>query len=101
MSSVSLNWLNVVALLGAAQGFFLAGVLNPIGELTGGLDLMSRLMPLRYVVDGLRAAFYAGTPEYAPIVQASASTNLTINTAVFVIALVAGTYMFVQRERNR
>ena len=27
MQSISLNWLNIVALLGAAQGFFLAGVL--------------------------------------------------------------------------
>ena len=58
-------------------------------------------MPLRYVVDGLRAAFYTGTEEYDLIVQTSVSTNLIINGVLFAFALVIGTIMFVRREQNR
>ena len=81
--------------------FFLAGVLNPISELKSYLDFFSRIMPLRYVVDGLRAVFYAGMPEYDLIVQSSALSNLAINGTVFVVCLVVGTVMFVRREQNR
>lgn len=81
--------------------FFLAGVLNPINELPPYLDIASRLMPLRYVVDGLRGAFYAGMPEYDLTVQASPSTNLLINAVIFGLCLAVGTTLFVRRERNR
>lgn len=81
--------------------FFLAGILNPIDELPPYLDFASRLMPLRYVIDGLRGAYYAGTPEYDLVVLAPPATNLLINTLVFAACVVAGTVMFVRRERNR
>ncbi len=81
--------------------FFLAGVLNPIDDLPRYLDIASRLMPLRYVIDGLRSAFYAGMPERDLIVQASGATNLLVNAVVFGLCLVVGTMMFVRRERNR
>jgi len=81
--------------------FFLAGVLNPIEGLPPYLDFASRLMPLRYAVDGLRSVFYAGLPEYDSAVQSGLAYNLLVSGALFGVALFTGTYLFVRRERSR
>lgn len=81
--------------------FFLAGVFNPLRDQPLVLDLLSRLVPLRYAVDLVRDAFYAGTPEYPAVVLAGPATNLAIMAAMFGVFLVSGTFLFVRGERNR
>ncbi len=81
--------------------FFLAGVFNPIGNLPWYLDILSKISPMRYAVDFLRDAFYAGRPEFDKVVLFDASTNFGIMAAAFVVFMIAGTFLFVRAERNR
>ena len=82
--------------------FFLAGIFYPVHTLPWYLDILSRLSPLRYVVDFARNLFYTpGSPEYDKVVLASPAVNLAALTAMFVVFLVIGTALFVRRERNR
>lgn len=80
---------------------FLSGVFNPIQALPWYLELVSRLLPMRYAVDFVRGVYYAGTPEYSMVVLESPLYNLTVITLMFGVFLVAGTLLFVRRERNR
>jgi ABC-2 type transport system permease protein len=81
--------------------FFLAGVFSPIKKLPLILDLLSRISPMRYAVDLIRAIYYRGVPEYDKIVLNSALYNLAIMTIVFTIFLTLGTYLFAHTEKNR
>ena len=78
--------------------FFLAGIFNPIQNLPPPLDILSHLAPMRYAVDLIRDAYYGST---SPVVLSSATTNLLIIGALFVVFMVAGTFLFVRAERNR
>ena len=62
------------------------------------LDILSHLAPMRYAVDLLRDAFYGSSSE---VVVSSATTNLAIIGALFVVFMVVGTFLFVRAERNR
>lgn len=81
--------------------FFLAGVFTPIRGLPLYLEVMSRLAPLRYPVDLLRSVFYSGQEEYSRVVVDSPLLNLAVMGVMFVVFLVAGTWLFVRNERNR
>jgi ABC-2 type transport system permease protein len=81
--------------------FFLAGIFYPVRTLPWYLDILSRLSPLRYVVDFARSLFYTGSAEYDQIVLASPAVNLVVSAAMFAVFLVVGTALFVRRERNR
>jgi ABC-2 type transport system permease protein len=81
--------------------FFLAGVFSPIKKLPIYLDVLSRISPLRYAVDLVRTVFYAGSDEHDKVVLASLPFNLLIMAAGFVVAMMAGTWLFVRAERNR
>jgi ABC-2 type transport system permease protein len=81
--------------------FFLAGIFAPIKVLPIYLEVLSRISPLRYAVDLMRGAFYAGRPEYAQVVLASPAFNLAVMAVLFVVFLAAGTWVFVRGERNR
>ena len=81
--------------------YFLAGVFNPIGVLPWYLELLSRISPLRYVVDLIRDVVYAGQPEYHQVVLLSPATNLLVVAAMFVAFMVVGTALFVRHETNR
>ena len=78
--------------------FFLAGIFNPIQNLPLPLDILSHLAPMRYAVDLIRDAYYGST---SPVVLSSATTNLLIIGALFVVFMVLGTFLFVRAERNR
>lgn len=80
---------------------FLAGVFTPIARLPWYLEILSRVSPLRYVVDLFRNVAYLGHPEYARVVLASPLTNLGIIALMFAAFLLAGTALFVRRETNR
>jgi ABC-2 type transport system permease protein len=81
--------------------FFLAGVFTPITVLPWYLAVLSRLSPLRYVVDLFRDVMYAGRPEYHKVVLLDPATNLAMMALMFAAFTLAGTVLFVYRETNR
>src|SRR5579859_4623991 len=81
--------------------FFLAGVFNPITVLPWYLEFLSRISPLRYVVDLFRGIAYAGRPEYHKVVLFDPLVNLVVMAAMFAAFLAIGTFLFVRRETNR
>lgn len=81
--------------------FFLAGVFNPITVLPWYLEFLSRISPMRYVVDLFRGIAYAGKPEYHKIVLFDPIINLVVMAVMFVVFIAAGTFLFVRRETNR
>jgi ABC-2 type transport system permease protein len=81
--------------------FFLAGVFNPIKVLPPYLAILSLISPMRYTIDLARGVFYAGQPDYDKVVLQPPLVNLAIMAAMFAVFLVAGTLLFVRRERNR
>jgi ABC-2 type transport system permease protein len=80
---------------------FLAGVFNPIAALPWYLAVLSRLSPLRYVVDLFRDVLYAGRPEYHKVVLLDPVTNLVTIALMCAVFMLAGTALFVRRETNR
>jgi ABC-2 type transport system permease protein len=80
---------------------FTAGVFAPMNELPPILNILSHISPMRYAVDLTRGVFYSGHPDYAHTVAYSPMVNLTVMSVLFVVFLVAGTYTFVKRERDR
>jgi ABC-2 type transport system permease protein len=81
--------------------FFLAGVFNPIKVLPWYLEVLSRLSPMRYVVDLFRGVVYAGRPEYSKVVLLDPMTNLIVMAGMFGAFILVGTALFVRRETNR
>jgi len=81
--------------------FFLAGVFTPIRNLPLPLFWLSRLAPMTYAVDLVRAAYFYGTPEYSKVVLYSPLIDLTIIGVLFTLMLGAGTFLFVRNERNK
>lgn len=80
---------------------FLAGVFTPITSLPWYLDILSRLSPLRYVVDLVRDVVYSGRPEYHRVVLLNAGTNVALMALMFGVFLLVGTALFTRRESNR
>lgn len=81
--------------------FFLAGVFTPIAVLPWYLAVLSRLSPMRYVVDLFRDVMYAGRPEYHKVVLLDPVTNLVMMVLMFAAFMLAGTVLFVRRGTNR
>ena len=81
--------------------FFLAGVFNPIQNLPGWLDLLSRIAPMRYAVDVIRNVYYGFQPSPVPAEVATLDTNLPVIGIMLVVFVALGTAIFVRAERNR
>ena len=81
--------------------FFTAGVFTPIDDLPLPLEIISRLSPMRYVVDLMRNVFFWGSPEYDRVVLDSLYLNVMVLAASFLAFMVVGTFLFVRTERNR
>ncbi|MFA7249504.1 MAG: ABC transporter permease [Dehalococcoidia bacterium] len=81
--------------------FFLAGVFNPLQGLPWYLDALSRISPMRYAVDLIRDAYYAGASEYPLVVLDGALVNLAIIGVMFAVFFALGTVLFVRAEHNR
>ena len=81
--------------------FLLAGVFNPIRALPTYLDVLSRLAPLRYAVDLTRSVFYVGSPDRDDVVVDGFALNAVVLAALFAACIVAGTALFVRKERER
>jgi ABC-2 type transport system permease protein len=81
--------------------YVLGGVLVPLGGTAYYLDVLAHLMPMRYVVELTRAAFYAGTPGYRQVVSGSPLLDVAVTGGLFVILMLTGTMVFGYRERTR
>lgn len=81
--------------------YVLAGVLVPLHALPSYLDGIAWAMPLRYAVELMRAAFYAGTPGYAQVVSGGPLLDATVVGGLFAVLMVVGAVVFDRRERMR
>jgi ABC-2 type transport system permease protein len=79
----------------------LAGAFMPLSVLPSYLDVLSRIMPMRYMVDLARGVFYAGHPAYALVVADAPLFNIVISALLFALFLFLGTWFFVRNEKNR
>jgi ABC-2 type transport system permease protein len=81
--------------------YFLAGVIAPLTNLPAYLEVLSWAMPLRYAVDLMRSAFYAGARGYDVAVVAGPVLDLAVIIVLFLVLIVAGTTIFNYRERTQ
>jgi ABC-2 type transport system permease protein len=81
--------------------YVLGGVLIPVRGLPPFLAALSRIMPLRYAVSLMRAAFYAGTPGYRRAVTESPAVDAAVVAVLFIVLMAAGAIVFDYRERSR
>lgn len=81
--------------------FFLAGVFNPVQNLPSYLLIPSRIVPMTYAVDLMRAAYYTGTPVFDKTVLFNMAFDLGVLALMFFGFLITGTYLFVKNERNK
>ena len=81
--------------------YFTAGVFVPIKVLPPYLEILSRISPMRYVVDLMRHVFYWGQPEYAAVTLDPIWLDAAVIAVTFLVFLVIGTALFVRNERNR
>jgi ABC-2 type transport system permease protein len=80
---------------------FLSGAIIPITNSSGILFVLSRMMPMTYCLDLVRAVVYAGTPEYANVVMFNPVVNVIAIATLTVVCLVIGTFLFARSEKNR
>ena len=80
---------------------FLSGAIIPIGNSSGALMVLSRLMPMTYCLDLARAVVYSGTPEYDSIVMFNPIINFAAIAVLTIFCLIIGTFFFAQSEKNR
>src|ERR1039457_3148849 len=81
--------------------YVLGGVLVPLRGTASYLNVLAHLMPMRYVVELTRAAFYAGTPGYRQVVSGSPLLDTVVTGTLFVSLMIAGAAGFGYRERPR
>lgn len=81
--------------------YVLGGVLVPLTGAPPLLGALAWLMPMRYCVDLVRSAFYAGTAAYARVVTGGPALDLIVISALTVVLLTAGAALFTYRERVR
>jgi ABC-2 type transport system permease protein len=81
--------------------YVLGGVLVPLRGTAAYLNVIAHLMPMRYVVELTRAAYYAGTPGYRQVVSGSPWLDAVVTAALFAALLTAGALLFDYRERAR
>jgi ABC-2 type transport system permease protein len=81
--------------------YVLAGVLVPLRGSAAWLRAVSLAMPLRYVVDLTRAAYYAGTSGYREAVIGSPAVDAVVATGLLAVLMTVGGWVFSYRERTR
>jgi ABC-2 type transport system permease protein len=91
--------MNVVSMMLVMPQMFLAGVMIPIGNSTGILYALSRVMPMTYCVDFLRHIFYRGAT--AGITVFPLYVDLIVIAAITVVFTVLGTVIFSKAETDR
>ena len=81
--------------------YVLGGVLVPLRGTSRYLDVLAHLMPMRYVVELTRAAYYAGTPGYRQVVSGSPVLDAVVTLGLFAVLMIIGAALFGYRERAR
>jgi ABC-2 type transport system permease protein len=81
--------------------YVLGGVLVPLRGTPYYLDVLAHLMPMRYVVELTRAAFYAGTRGYGQVVSGRPLLDAAVTAGLFVVLMITGATVFGYRERTR
>jgi ABC-2 type transport system permease protein len=80
---------------------FLSGAIIPISNSSGVLMILSRMMPMTYCIDLVRAVVYSGTPEYDSVVMFNPLINFAAIVGLTVVCLFIGTYFYARTEKNR
>ncbi|MDR2733265.1 MAG: ABC transporter permease [Spirochaetota bacterium] len=80
---------------------FLSGAIIPIGNSSGVLLVLCRIMPMTYCLDLTRAVVYAGEAEYESVVLFNPAINFAAIAALTVVCLIIGTFLFARSEKNR
>ena len=92
---------NMAVTLITMPQMFLSGAIIPINNSQGLLLVLSRMMPMTYCLDLMRAVVYAGTPEYASVVLFNPGITMTAIVVITIVCLVIGTFFFARSEKNR
>ena len=92
---------NLAVMLITMPQMFLSGVIIPINNSSGVLLILSRLMPMTYCLDLVRAVVYAGSPEYSSVVMFNPTINFAAIVVLTTLCLIIGTFFFAQSEKNR
>jgi ABC-2 type transport system permease protein len=80
---------------------FLSGAIIPINNNSGVLLVLSRILPMTYCLDLMRAVVYAGTQDYANVVLFNPVICAICIVALTAIFLAVGTFFFAKSETNR
>jgi ABC-2 type transport system permease protein len=81
--------------------YVLGGVLVPLRDVPSYLRVLARAMPMTYVVNLTRAAYYAGTPARSRVASGSPLLDAAVTAILFVVLLAVGAAVFGYRERTR
>ena len=81
--------------------YVLSGVLVPLAGAPKLLAALAWAMPMRYCVDLMRAAFYAGSAGYARVVIGGPALDVIVIAALTITLTAAGAALFEYRERVR
>ena len=92
---------NIAVMLVTMPQMFLSGVIIPISNSSGILYVLSRIMPMTYSIDLLRAVVYSGTPEYENVVLFNPTVSIMVMVTLTIVGLVVGTFFFARSEKNR
>ncbi|MGE4354691.1 MAG: ABC transporter permease [Oscillospiraceae bacterium] len=92
---------NMAVMLIMMPQMFLSGTIIPINHSRGALLVISRIMPMTYCLDLVRAVVYAGTPEYGSAVLFNPAVTLAAIIAITVVCLIIGTFFFARSEKKR
>lgn len=92
---------NIAVMLITMPQMFLSGAIIPINNSTGILYLLSRIMPMTYCLDLVRAVVYSGTQEYSQVVLFNPLINLFAIISLTIVFLIIGTFFFARSEKNR
>jgi len=102
MGSIKSNRVaNVAVMMITMPQMFLSGVIIPIGNSSGILFVLSRILPMTYCVDLGRAVVYAGSPDFASVVLFNPAVSLVAIIALTVLCLVVGTFLYARSEKDR
>ncbi|WP_242884721.1 ABC transporter permease [Actinomadura litoris] len=80
---------------------FLTGAIIPVGHSSGVLGVIKDVLPMTYLIDLLRGVFYHGRDEYDQVVLHPPLFDLAVTLGFFAVFVIAGTFLFARRERDR
>ncbi|MDR2771295.1 MAG: ABC transporter permease [Clostridiales Family XIII bacterium] len=92
---------NIAIMLVPMAQMFLSGAIIPIADSSGLLLVLSRLMPMTYCLDLVRAVVCAGTPEYDAVVLFNPAVTSAAILGLTALFLAVGTWLFARSETHK